>query len=212
MRLPTLDTKLHHGGTESAEFLLPLRQKSLYRVQQLAQGLAGKCVVLLADSRRLVFSKGKVLRFSAPLPGQTEAATALGSSSESSRLTASSFTFKRLLAPQPDSADTPMVVMLKVINDPLPLPRSLSADISKDLQQVLLKDLAKNPTNRYAAVRQMQEALRYATTRGYSPLRLVPMKSFKPSKCRKPALAGVAREARPRLNMSGTALPWLLLR
>lgn len=69
----------------------------------------------------------------------------------------------------PYGADTPMAVMLKTVNDPIPLSRALSTDISENLQQILLKGLAKDSNNRYATVRQMQEALRYATREGSQP-------------------------------------------
>ncbi len=62
----------------------------------------------------------------------------------------------------PFSADTPMAIMLKAINDPMPLPRKLSGDISESLQQVLLKGSAKDANNRYPTAKRFQEALRRA--------------------------------------------------
>lgn len=68
--------------------------------------------------------------------------------------------YEMLTGQVPFSADTPMAVMLKAINDPTPMPRQFSNDISEDLQQVLLKGMAKDPENRYDTARQFQRALR----------------------------------------------------
>lgn len=67
--------------------------------------------------------------------------------------------YEMLTGQVPFSADTPMAVMLKAINDPAPMPRQFSADISENLQQVLLKGMAKDPENRYTTARQFQKAL-----------------------------------------------------
>jgi tRNA A-37 threonylcarbamoyl transferase component Bud32/plastocyanin len=68
--------------------------------------------------------------------------------------------YEMLTGQVPFSADTPMAVMLKAINDPTPMPRQFSNDISEDLQQVLLKGMAKDPENRYDTARQFQRSLR----------------------------------------------------
>lgn len=70
--------------------------------------------------------------------------------------------YEMLTGRVPYSADTPMAVMLKAINDPMPLPRTFSSDISESLQQVLLKGLAKEANDRYATAKQFQEALHRA--------------------------------------------------
>lgn len=67
--------------------------------------------------------------------------------------------YEMLTGQVPFSADTPMAVMLKAINDPTPMPRQFSSDISENLQQVLLKGTAKDPENRYSTARQFQKAL-----------------------------------------------------
>lgn len=67
--------------------------------------------------------------------------------------------YEMLTGQVPFSADTPMAVMLKAINDPTPMPRQFSGDISENLQQVLLKGMAKDPDNRYKTARQLQKAL-----------------------------------------------------
>jgi len=70
--------------------------------------------------------------------------------------------YEMLTGQVPFSADTPMAVMLKAINDPMPMPRQFSGDISEDLQQVILKGTAKEPNNRYSSAKRFREALREA--------------------------------------------------
>ncbi len=51
----------------------------------------------------------------------------------------------------PYDADTPLAVVLKHLNDPLPLPARLVPDLPAAVQQVVLKALAKAPEDRYAS-------------------------------------------------------------
>jgi serine/threonine protein kinase len=49
----------------------------------------------------------------------------------------------------PFDADTPLAILMKHINDPLPLPRSLEPSVPEALERILLKTLAKNPDERH---------------------------------------------------------------
>jgi WD40-like Beta Propeller Repeat len=49
----------------------------------------------------------------------------------------------------PYDAETPMAVVLKHINTPLPLPRSINPDLPEAVERVILKTLAKDPGARY---------------------------------------------------------------
>jgi hypothetical protein len=49
----------------------------------------------------------------------------------------------------PFDADTPMGVVLKHINDPLPSPRGIRSDLPEGLERVLIKTLSKDPNLRY---------------------------------------------------------------
>ncbi len=60
---------------------------------------------------------------------------------------------------KPYSADTPMAVVIKQINDPLPRPRDLNAAIPEACEQLLFKALAKEPANRYGTMEAMRDAL-----------------------------------------------------
>lgn len=50
----------------------------------------------------------------------------------------------------PFTADTPLAVILKHLQDPLPLPSKIKSDISPAIEQVILKALSKNPDDRFA--------------------------------------------------------------
>lgn len=62
----------------------------------------------------------------------------------------------------PFNADTPLAVVLKHINEPLPLPRLFKPDLSEALNAVMLKALAKDPNKRYPKVSEMLADLRRA--------------------------------------------------
>jgi len=57
--------------------------------------------------------------------------------------------YEMLTGRPPYQADTPMAVMLKHINDPLPRPRQFAPVIPDQVEQVLFRALAKDPDNRY---------------------------------------------------------------
>jgi serine/threonine-protein kinase len=50
---------------------------------------------------------------------------------------------------KPYIADTPMAVIIKQVNDPLPRPRNFVKDLPEEVERVLFKALAKNPQDRY---------------------------------------------------------------
>lgn len=62
----------------------------------------------------------------------------------------------------PFEADTPLAVLMKHVNDPLPLPRNLDASIPASLERVVLKALAKRPEERFAHAAEMAQALQLA--------------------------------------------------
>jgi tRNA A-37 threonylcarbamoyl transferase component Bud32 len=75
--------------------------------------------------------------------------------------------YQLVLGRLPYDADTPLAVVLKHINEPLPLPKALKPDISDDLNRVILKSLAKGPNDRYQKVADLSADLRKAM--GMSP-------------------------------------------
>ena len=59
----------------------------------------------------------------------------------------------------PFRAETPLAVLMKHVQDPLPPPRSLNPAISQALERVILKALAKSPEDRFATAGEMVRAL-----------------------------------------------------
>ncbi len=55
----------------------------------------------------------------------------------------------------PFDADTPLAIVLKHLNDPLPLPRAVNPELSEGIERVILKALAKDPADRYQSVEEM---------------------------------------------------------
>ena len=56
---------------------------------------------------------------------------------------------------KPFQADTPMAVVIKQINDPLPRPTQFVPDLPKVVENILLKALAKDPKNRYQTMGEL---------------------------------------------------------
>jgi formylglycine-generating enzyme required for sulfatase activity/tRNA A-37 threonylcarbamoyl transferase component Bud32 len=59
----------------------------------------------------------------------------------------------------PFNAETPMQVILKHISEPLPSPRQFAPDLSEEVEQILIKALAKKPEQRYPDMSSFAEAL-----------------------------------------------------
>jgi serine/threonine-protein kinase len=65
----------------------------------------------------------------------------------------------------PFDADTPMGVVIKHIHDPLPLPRTINADLPEDVERVILKALSKEVEGRYSTAGELAQAY-YAAIEG----------------------------------------------
>jgi serine/threonine protein kinase len=57
--------------------------------------------------------------------------------------------YELVVGQRPYQADTPLAVIVKMINDPLPSPREFLPELPEFVEQVMLKALAKNPADRY---------------------------------------------------------------
>lgn len=69
--------------------------------------------------------------------------------------------FYEMLTRQPPyNADTPLAILMKHVNDPLPLLREMNPDIPAPFERIVLKALAKQPEDRYQRATEMAEALR----------------------------------------------------
>ncbi|MBN1953747.1 MAG: serine/threonine protein kinase [Anaerolineae bacterium] len=62
----------------------------------------------------------------------------------------------------PFEADTPLAILMKHLNDPLPIPRQGAMAISAPFERVLLRALAKAPEDRYQQAEEMAAALQQA--------------------------------------------------
>jgi serine/threonine protein kinase len=60
----------------------------------------------------------------------------------------------------PFHADTPLAVLLKQINDPVPAPGEFASNLPSGVEQVIFKALAKDPGDRYQSMREFEGALR----------------------------------------------------
>jgi serine/threonine protein kinase len=59
----------------------------------------------------------------------------------------------------PFDADTPLAILMKHLNDPLPLPRLLEPSVPEPFERVALQALAKDPDERYQSADAMSQAL-----------------------------------------------------
>jgi hypothetical protein len=62
----------------------------------------------------------------------------------------------------PFDADTPLAVVMKHVHEPLPLPRTVTPGLPEGIERVILRALAKDPSQRYARVDEMVAALQTA--------------------------------------------------
>jgi serine/threonine protein kinase len=106
--------------------------------------------------------------------------------------------YEMLTGQVPFSADTPLAVMMKVVNDPIPPPRDFSPDIPDVLQGVILKATAKEPAQRYQTAEALVDALKRSLDAGSDPTppdvatQVSPTAAPKPGRRRIPWLAGGA--------------------
>ena len=70
--------------------------------------------------------------------------------------------YEALTGTVPFDADTPLAILMKHINDPLPLPRKFDPSIPESFERVALKALAKRPDDRFQSATAMTEALKLA--------------------------------------------------
>jgi serine/threonine protein kinase len=70
--------------------------------------------------------------------------------------------FEMVVGQTPYQAETPMAVLLKHIQEPVPSPRLFKSDLSQAVEQVILKALNKNPHDRYQTAGEMAQSLKEA--------------------------------------------------
>jgi serine/threonine protein kinase len=67
--------------------------------------------------------------------------------------------YEMLTGYTPFDADTPLAILMKHLNDPLPLPRQMDPALPSALEHIVLKVLAKDPEDRYQNADEMIAAL-----------------------------------------------------
>jgi serine/threonine protein kinase len=67
--------------------------------------------------------------------------------------------YEALTGGVPFDADTPLAILMKHINDPLPLPRKLDPSIPEPFERIALRALAKRPEDRFQSANEMAESL-----------------------------------------------------
>lgn len=70
----------------------------------------------------------------------------------------------------PYDADTPLAVVMKHVNEPTPLPGAFNPDVPYQLQEAILKAMAKNPDERFQTANEFAAALRQIDLSAKSPL------------------------------------------
>jgi len=73
--------------------------------------------------------------------------------------------YEMLTGRVPFEAETPLAVVWKHVNEPLPLPRSINPEIPEAVERVVLKTMAKGPVDRFEKASLLASALRDAMLR-----------------------------------------------
>ncbi len=108
--------------------------------------------------------------------------------------------YELLTGQKPYSAETPVAIALKQMNDPLPRPSAVVNGIPESVEKVLFKALAKDPADRYADMGAFQKALSALDmTVGQAP-------APERMESRKAAQATTAPAAPPRVDSEGVTV------
>jgi len=89
---------------------------------------------------------------------------------------------------KPYQADTPLGVLFKHANEPLPRPRSIVPEIPEAAEAVIFKALAKKPEDRFQSMEEFAEALTSLPTKRLGRAFLPPKSKAAPSKFKNPPL------------------------
>lgn len=109
----------------------------------------------------------------------------------------------------PFEAETPLAVILKHLNEPLPLPSVVKPDISPSIERILLKALAKNPEDRYTTVHEFVAAWKNALTEVETVRVVAPPVIISPTPGAETVSAPVVETAKPAPPKTKTPL-WVL--
>jgi len=115
--------------------------------------------------------------------------------------------YEMLTQRTPFDADTPLAILMKHLNDPLPLPRQVNPAIPEPFERVMLKALAKRPDERYQSALEMAQALREAAvTAGVElPARISLPLTFATAEAPSESVAVLSGTAREHITDAGFA-------
>lgn len=74
----------------------------------------------------------------------------------------------------PYDADTPLAVVLKHVNEPIPSPKAVNPDLPPAIEEIIFKAMAKDPDDRYQSVHEFARELRQAVRQSNIDLAAVP--------------------------------------
>jgi len=69
----------------------------------------------------------------------------------------------------PYDSDSPMGIMIQHLNEPVPQPRSVSANLPEPVEMVLIKSMNKDPAKRFGSVAEMNETFQQALVESLDP-------------------------------------------
>lgn len=118
--------------------------------------------------------------------------------------------YEMLTGSTPFTAETPLAVLLKMVNEPLPLPRTLNPEIRPELEKVVLKALARDPADRYASMQQFLRAWQAAIQDVTQRAGKQPGTGIQPPIKQKSATI-TRSTARENLKKPHRGLPWLII-
>ncbi len=95
----------------------------------------------------------------------------------------------------PFAAETPIAIVFKHIQDPLPSARKLAPNLSEELELVLLKSLAKSPADRYQSAEEFVQAVQMAI-----PVTLSGLKTTAPAPAPAPTMVSQPPQVAPPTN------------
>src|SRR5258706_4643048 len=104
--------------------------------------------------------------------------------------------YEMLTGTVPYDADTPYALIMKHINDPLPMPRQFNAALPEAVERVVLKALAKNKEDRFQTATEFKTALENAKQAALSQMQTHTGKATAPAPAN-PVDKTVAGSARP---------------
>ncbi len=104
--------------------------------------------------------------------------------------------YEMLTGKPPFDADTPLAILMKHVNEPLPIPPTTGVVLPEAFERVLLKVLSKNPDDRYQTAEEMAQAIHAAVEEANVQL---------PDRISLPLAANAPAAAEPISVISGTA-------